>query len=94
MASQCGRKVADSCAIGLTTSPSQVSVPSLCWQVEEDEEELQPPARPGSAAAAAASAEKLPDGKPPARLFLPVEEDEDDPGLIPGEEQIRCAAAL
>ncbi|CAK0740516.1 hypothetical protein CVIRNUC_001256 [Coccomyxa viridis] len=63
----------------------------LIEPVEEDEEELQPPARPGASAAAAASAEKAPDGKPPARPFLPVEEDDDDPGLIPDEDQIRRA---
>ena len=71
-----------------------ISKPPWREQVAEDEEELQPPARPGSAAAAAAAAEQAPAGKPPARPFLPVEDDDDDPGLIPDEEQIRCVGAV
>ena len=86
------KEVTDTCA----SVPRDLSSSGRPWreQVEEDEEELQPPARPSSAAAATASAAKAPDGKPPARTFLPVEEDDDDPGLIPDGEQIRCGAAI
>ena len=59
-------------------------------QVEEErEEELLPPPRPGSSAAAAGSSGRPADGKPPSKTFLPVEDDEDDMGIIPDEEQIR-----
>ena len=67
------------CATGVfITAPVQVG--------EEQEEELLPPPRPGSSAAAAGSS----DGKPPSKTFLPLEDDEDDTGIIPDEEQIRC----
>ena len=67
------------CATGVfITAPVQVG--------EEQEEELLPPPRPGSSAAAAGSS----DGKPPPKTFLPLEDDEDDTGIIPDEEQIRC----
>ena len=94
-----GKPMCEETSRHLCNWPSQQFHPKsqcLQWrqQVEEDEEELQPPARPGTSAAGAASAEKARDGKPPAKPFLPVEEDDDDPGLIPDEQQIRCAAAL
>ena len=58
---------------------------------EEEEEELAPPPRPGSFEAAAAASAGPSDVKPPAKTFLPLEDDEDDMGLIPDEEQIRQA---
>ena len=58
---------------------------------EEEEEELAPPPRPGSVEAAAAASAGPSNGKPPAKTFLPLEDDEDDMGLIPDEEQIRQA---
>lgn len=58
---------------------------------EEEEEELAPPTRPGSVEAAAAASAGPSNGKPPAKTFLPLEDDEDDMGLIPDDEQIRQA---
>ena len=59
---------------------------------EEEEEELLPPPRPGSSAAAAGASGRAADGKPASKTFLPLEDDEDDMGIIPDEEQIRYGA--
>lgn len=55
---------------------------------EDQEEELLPPPRPGSSAAAGSSDGRA-HGKPAFKTFLPLEDDEDDTGIIPDEEQIR-----
>ena len=56
---------------------------------EEQEEELLPPPRPGTSAAAAGSSGRAADAKPAPKTFLPLEDDEDDMGIIPDEDQIR-----